>query len=351
MTKSRTYIATPPGATISELLKDRHMTQKELADRIGYSEKHISQLLNGEVPLTQQTAEKLELVLDVPAVFWVNLEAIYRDKLSKAEAENQMDEEKKIVSIFPYKEANKLGWLPEAKSQPEKVTNLRKFFEVTDLRYLEKSTVTKIACRKLSVTQKSDAALLIWAQQAKRLARDIEVSKISISRLQKQLSKIRNLCTLPPDEFVPLLKEILAKHGVALVLIPHLSGSGLHGAAFKDGNKIVLGATLRGKDADKFWFSLFHELGHICLKHIDRTDTLTEDDEKAADEFARNALIPQDSFEQFISGQNFSEESVRKFASKNNLLPGIVVGRLQNDEIIKYSQLNHLKTQYVFKSK
>ncbi len=350
MTKSRTYIATPPGATISELLKDRHMTQKELADRIGYSEKHISQLLNGEVPLTQQTAEKLELVLDVPAVFWVNLEAIYRDKLSKAEAENQMDEEKKIVSIFPYKEANKLGWLPEAKSQPEKVTNLRKFFEVTDLRYLEKSTVTKIACRKLSVTQKSDTSLLVWSQQAKRIARDIEVSKISISRLQKQISKIRELCTLPPDEFVPQLKEILAKHGVALVLIPHLSGSGLHGATFKDGNKIVLGATLRGKDADKFWFSLFHELGHICLKHIDRADTLTEDDEKAADEFARNALIPQDLFEQFISEQNFSEASVRKFANEHNLLPGIVVGRLQNDKIIKFNQLNHLKTQYVFKS-
>lgn len=35
-----------------------------------------------------------------------------------------------------------------------------------------------------------------------------------------------------------------------------------------DGNKIVVGLTARGKDADKFWFSLFHELAHIALGHV-----------------------------------------------------------------------------------
>lgn len=61
---------------------------------------------------------------------------------------------------------------------------------------------------------------------------------------------------------------MLAENGVALVFLPHLKGSFLQGATFIDGNKIVVGLTARGKDADKFWFSLFHELGHIILGHV-----------------------------------------------------------------------------------
>lgn len=82
--RSRTYIATPPGATIKERLEDRGMSQKEFAARMGMSEKHISQLINGNVQLTNDTALKLEMVLGLPARFWNNLESIFREKLAKA---------------------------------------------------------------------------------------------------------------------------------------------------------------------------------------------------------------------------------------------------------------------------
>ena len=84
--RSRCIIATPPGATIKEQLKDRGMSQKEFAARMDMSEKHISKLINGEVQLTPEVAVRLEMVLGVPAKFWNNLEAIYREKLIKPEA-------------------------------------------------------------------------------------------------------------------------------------------------------------------------------------------------------------------------------------------------------------------------
>ena len=59
--------------------------------------------------------------------------------------------------------------------------------------------------------------------------------------------------------------------------------------------------TVRGKDADRFWFSLFHEIGHIVLGHINQSEGTTEQDEKAADVFARNILIPDEQFEAFTS--------------------------------------------------
>ena len=46
------------------------------------------------------------------------------------------------------------------------------------------------------------------------------------------------------------------------------------------GKKLVIGLTVRGKDADKFWFSLFHELGHVLLGHVGQTDEVTEEEEK-----------------------------------------------------------------------
>lgn len=91
MVRSRNYIATPPGATIKEQLVDRGMSQKEFADRMGMSQKHISHLINGEVQLTPDMALRLEMVLGVPTQFWNNLEAVYREKLAKAKAENEMD--------------------------------------------------------------------------------------------------------------------------------------------------------------------------------------------------------------------------------------------------------------------
>ena len=97
MMRSKTFIATPPGATIKEQLVNRGMTQKEFASRMDMSEKHISHLINGEVQLTSDVAMRLELVLGIPAQFWNNLEMIYREKLIKAQAENEMDEDLEII--------------------------------------------------------------------------------------------------------------------------------------------------------------------------------------------------------------------------------------------------------------
>ena len=96
MVRSSIYIATPPGATIKEQLVDRGMTKKEFAARMDMSEKHISKLINGEVQLTSETSVRLEMVLGVPAKFWNNLEAIYREKIIKSEAENAMDADSEI---------------------------------------------------------------------------------------------------------------------------------------------------------------------------------------------------------------------------------------------------------------
>ena len=115
MVRSRSFIATPPGATIKEQLNDKGMSQKEFAARMDISEKHISKLINGEVQLTPEVAVRLEVVLGVPAKFWNNLEAVYREKLIKVKAQNAMDADETLAKQLPYNEMVKFGWIPEAR--------------------------------------------------------------------------------------------------------------------------------------------------------------------------------------------------------------------------------------------
>ena len=132
--ESKTFIAIPPGMTIKEVLEDRHMTQKELATRMDMSEKHISKLINGEVPLTQDVAMRLERVFGVEASFWNGLEAAYRESILKVEYENSIDEEINFAKPFGYAKLARLGIVPETKKAAEQVNNLQKFFEVASLK-------------------------------------------------------------------------------------------------------------------------------------------------------------------------------------------------------------------------
>lgn len=346
MVRSRSFIATPPGATIKEQLNDRAMSQKEFAARMDMSEKHISKLINGEVQLTPEVAVRLEVVLGVPAKFWNNLEAIYREKLIKVEAENAMEADEALAKQLPYNEMAKFGWVPETRESKEKVINLRRYFEVVELSLLENTQITRIACRRLAVTEKGDFALMAWAQKAKLEARNIQTAPIDIKGLINAIPQIREMTVMKPKEFCPKIKSVLADCGIALVFLPHLKGSFLQGASFMDGGKIVVGLTARGKDADKFWFSLFHELAHIILGHIGQVNGTTEDDEIVADAWARDTLIPMEIFDDFRDKSNYSATSICRFAKQQGIAPGIVVGRLQNEGCIKHSMLNDLKEHY-----
>ena len=347
MNCSHTYIAIPPGETIKEQLSFRSMSQKEFALRMGLTEKHVTNLLKGRVQLTSNVAMRLESVLGVPAVFWENLEALYRETLIKVEEENQMEADAEIAKKLPCSDMVKNGWIPSSKDSYDKVVILRKFFEVSTLQLINNPAINRIACRRFSSGNKSDYSLLAWAQQAKIEARNCNTAPINISGLKEAISTIRSMSILSPEEFCPELRNLFSDNGIALIFLPHIKDSALHGASFYDGKKIVVGLTVRGKYADKFWFSLFHEIAHIIYGHIGQTNGTSDDDEKKADLFARETLVPSSSLKSFVQDRIFTTDALMQFAESINIDVGILVGRLQHDGIIRHNQFNNLKRQYI----
>lgn len=348
MLHSKSVIAVPPGATIHEQLEMRGMTQREFAQRMGLTEKHISHLINGKVELTPDVALRLESVLGAPASFWNKLEALYQEQLARVKAENELEEDIAIAKKFPYSEMANLGWVAVAKKAEEKVVQLRSFFEVARLGILDDLRVPGIAYRRAGENEESNYALAAWAQKARLDARNIPTSAINIEKLCSEISQIRALTVETPEVFCPGLRNLLADCGVAIVFLPHINGSFLHGATFIDGNHIVVGLTVRGRDADRFWFSLFHELYHIIDGHIffKPNVDLTEQ-ELQANQFARDTLISKEDYEQFLKTDCTSKNAILRFAQETGIAPGIVVGRLQKENIIPYNWHNDLKIKYV----
>ena len=80
---SKKMYAIPPGETIAELLEQRGITEKDLAAKMHAPESYVRKLIAGTVYMTIGIAHRLENALEVPANFWLNLEQIYREELSK----------------------------------------------------------------------------------------------------------------------------------------------------------------------------------------------------------------------------------------------------------------------------
>ncbi|MEA3423042.1 MAG: helix-turn-helix domain-containing protein [Bacillota bacterium] len=346
MMRSKKTIAVPPGATIREQLEMRGMRQKEFATRLGLSEKHVSRLINGQVELTKDVSIRLESVLGVPASYWNNLESIFREKLARVEDENQLDVDAEIAKLFPYPKIAKLGWVPKTSNAEEKALNLRRFFEVSKLDILEDLKTPGIACRKLGASGNVDYSLAVWAQKARIEAREYDLSPINLSGLKSVLPRIREMTIMDPEDFCGELIKMLAKYGIAIVFLPHIGGSFLHGATFYEGKNIVMGLTARGKDADRFWFSLFHEINHILSGHINNPSGTSDSDEEESDIFAKNILIPSDQYNDYIERECFSKKCIIEFANVLGVAPCIVLGRLQKENYVPYNRYHDLKIQY-----
>ena len=269
--RSKTFTAVPPGMTIKEVLEDHHMTQKELAVRLGLSEKHISKLINGEVPLTQDVAIRLERVLDIEASFWNGLEAAYREAILKVEYENSIDEEINFAKPFGYAKLARLGIVPETKKAAEQVNNLQKFFEVASLKHVADEMVMPLVYENIKdMEPDKKSAIYTLVQITKGRARFVEVNPYDAELLEKFIPKIKGLSSEPLITVTAPLKDMLAACGVIIVYLPIIDNITSTCITYSKGNSIVLG--IPTEDTDAFWTLLGEALHNLLERDYQRSN-------------------------------------------------------------------------------
>lgn len=339
----------PPGELLSETLEAMNLSQAELARRMGRPVQAINEIIRGSKEITPETAIQLERVVSVPAHIWLALEAEYQHTKARLQDRKHLETEADLPIAKFYRSLTRLGWLPKKRTRIEKVEQLLDFFGVGSLHNIP---IAQAAAYRLSRTRSAQPeALAAWLRKAELDGRKIPTAPFSEQRLRKFLPELRDLTTTSPNVFEPRVKKALAECGITLVLLPHLPKTHAHGATrWLSPEKALVQLSLRGKWADIFWFSLFHELGHVLLHgrrqvYIEWSDGNQDQQELEADRFARDILIPPESYQVFLSKRDFSSGAVLNFAKEQGFHPGIVVGRLQHEGFLPHSQLNHLRTR------
>jgi HTH-type transcriptional regulator/antitoxin HigA len=157
--------------------------------------------------------------------------------------------------------------------------------------------------------------------------------QLTRSRFREALSEIRALTREAPEVFEPKMTALCADSGVALVIEPEIKGARVSGAArWLTASKALIQLSLRYSWEDQFWFSLFHEAGHVLrhskketFVHVGAGSDELEDD---ANFFAQTFLIPRE-HETHVLGLELHQ--IPEFAAELGISPGIVVGRLQRE--------------------
>lgn len=362
--KSNSYLkfepdyAVPPGETLLETIEHLDMTQAELAERTGRPKKTINEIIKGRAAITPETARQLERVLGVPASFWNNLERNYREKLAEIEERERLKLQGEWLKEIPVNTMVKYGWVKRFSGKIEQLQEVLNFFSVASVEAWREVWKKILGCPQMAFRQslafKSEpGAVAAWIRKGQIESQKIECKPFKASNFHSALEKIRALTNEPPEVFVPDIVKICADAGVAVVFVPELPKSRVSGSAYwLNSEKAVIQLSLRYKTDDHLWFTFFHEAGHI-LQNQKREIFLEyngwdgEDDEKKANKYASEALIPQSLYKDFIKRRTFNSRTIEEFARNLGIAPGIVVGRLQHDKVIPFAtNLNNLKKHF-----
>ncbi|MBS4030250.1 MAG: HigA family addiction module antidote protein [Clostridiales bacterium] len=337
-------VAVSPGETIRENMGFLGMNQKELAARLDVTEKHLSNILNGNSPITYDTALKMESVIGPSAQFWMNLESRYQLNKARLEKEEDLKADLEILKKIPYKDMSDHRWVEKETNRNQRVLNCREFFGVAKLSSVKPAYAVAFRQQK-ELKDISDFGVLAWIRKSEIEGLSVEVEKFDKSKLRKSIPAFRELTMKSPEDFYPEMKRMCAECGVALVLTKYIPKTYICGATIWRNNKAIIALSMRGKRADVFWFTFFHELAHL-LNHSRKDFHISYEkgsDEDAADDIASHYLISKKQYQSFVENYSYADkDEIVNYANKIGIAPCILVGRLQHDGLIDYQNYNQL---------
>lgn len=347
-----------PGETIADVLEERGITQAELAARADVSPAYVSNVIAGKRDISSKFAMALEYALGVPKSFWLNLQANYDAELLELnEADTVTDEERvalqslrEIISFL-----KKRNMMPNNQSRGDAVLSLRKIFCMSDISKL--GTLVAVGAFRVSKTATVDPIVMgAWLRLCQIIIEQDSktVARFDVKNVGQMISELKSIMTNQQSDLQNDLRNVMARYGIKFSVVHNFRGAPVHGYISQNKNgeyQMVL--TIRGSFADIFWFSLFHEIGHIVNGDVSKVsgfiDVLNDADanrEKAADKFASDALLDPESYSRFVENGDYTINAIIKYAGSQNVAPYIVIGRLQREGRVRYNWYSQYKQRY-----
>ena len=340
------YQATHPGEAIKDELKARDIRQKDFALDIDMQPTMLNEVIKGKRSVTADIALLLEEALDIPADFWLRFQTQYeidqariRDRNTKKLQRIQLW--KNIKEFVPVRFFARAGVLTG--DLEEDLNTVFHIYGVTVLSELEDRVTNQMASlpahyRKSDKLQVDKINLLGWTKLVAWKAETAKAASFnpdSFRDLKSELFPVIYSNSNTRDR----VRDVLATYGIKMIFQQKFEKTPVDGYAFWSGNNPAIALTLRHKRIDNFAFTLFHELGHVYL-HLSKNREISfldlesksnakaSDPETEANDFAKDALIPEELWAELLQEKTLSDESIRGFAAKHQTHPAIVLGRL-----------------------
>lgn len=332
------FRAVHPGEVLKEELKERGIKQKDFAQQIGMQASHLSELIKGKRNVSQELAEKLDQSLGIPAIFWLNMQTGYEHdkRVIEQRGYEELEAEQKLQVIenaISLKEIYK--WFKIRKeSCVERLKYVENLLKLTNFKEMQ---VTGMF-RKSDKTGMDEKQIRTWmciAQiEAKSGLIEKEFFESSADDIVEQLRKVFN----ENKNTIERTESILQNNGIKFCIVPKLDKASIDGYSFLDGKTPCIVVTKRYDRIDNFAFSVMHELGHVYL-HLGKINgefvniynyNKESTQEKEADRFANEALIPNKIWQQVPAVKvniGSMQRTLTRWAEEKGMNKWVVLGR------------------------
>ena len=353
--------ASAPGDTIADILEERNIPIDDFAASLECTVDAADALLRGRKEVTISLARKLNQVLGPSTEFWMSRDFHYRRDMERLHGEGQ-----DWLRDLPVVDMINFGWLNPIPHPSEELKACLRYFNVSTISewHTKYRSLQEMATFRTSRSFDSrPASVAAWLRQGEIQAEAIPCDTWDPESFHSSLTDLRGLTRQKdPNRFIPELQGVCSQSGVAVVIIRPPNGCRASGATrFISPNKAILQLSSRHLTDDQFWFTFFHEAGHL-LMHGQRTlfsDDLLETPawiiegleetkssrEREANDFAGRILVPTNHMQQLRTTRT-DPKSVIRFALRLGISPGVVVGQLQYSGRIGFNQMNRLKRRY-----
>ena len=325
------------GKYLKDYLEFNNISQSEFALRMGITQKHMNELLNGKANVTLEMAANIERLTGINSSFIINVENSNKIKENILEQYGTIENVRKQISeLYNINDLKKTNWI---KFKDE--TNILQIcIDILDFLKVKDFSVVKRMEEQVLFKKTGDDfnKIALWIAHCDEIVKEQKVSEYNSYNLLFLIKDLNEYAFNNPTN-IDEIKVLLNKYGIYFACEKAMPGTKVRGCFKVKGNQPAIYITDNYAGKDSFFFELFHEIGHCKSDYNEGKNKViidgNEEKEKRADQFALKMMINDYIWKQVLDA-DFNEEKLKNISEINKIPMSFIVGRLAKINKISY---------------